>query len=85
MLQESQAAVAASASGSESAECESDTGGQLMEQVDQITMPSEAEQKIQELNAAAATSSNTTSKCTAHESITTHAAESEDTGSDAAA
>mmetsp|Transcript_32184 Transcript_32184/g.48599 ORF Transcript_32184/g.48599 Transcript_32184/m.48599 type:complete len:86 (+) Transcript_32184:190-447(+) len=85
MLQESQAAVAASASGSESAECESDTGGQLMEQVDQITMPCEAEQNKKEFKAAAATSSRSVTQCTAHESITTHAAESEDTGSDAAA
>eukprot|EP00984_Skeletonema_dohrnii_P033126 scaffold28633_cov67-Skeletonema_dohrnii-CCMP3373.AAC.3 len=81
-IQQSQAvAVAASVSDSESAECEGNTGAQHVEQVDQITMPSEAEQKIQELNAAAATSSNTTSECTAHESITTHAAESEGTGS----
>mmetsp|Transcript_15750 Transcript_15750/g.26827 ORF Transcript_15750/g.26827 Transcript_15750/m.26827 type:complete len:387 (+) Transcript_15750:3-1163(+) len=81
-IQESQTVAAvASASDSESAECEDNTGAQQVEeQVDQITMPSEAEQKIQELNAAASTSSNTTSACTAHESITTHAAESEDTG-----
>ena len=85
-MQESQAAAAASASDSESAECEGDTGGQLMEQVDQNTMPCEAEQNKKEFKAAAAaTSSNTTSECTAHESITTHAAELEDTGSDAAA
>ncbi|KAK1744106.1 leucine-rich repeat protein [Skeletonema marinoi] len=77
-IQESQTVAAvASASDSESAECEDNTGAQQVEeQVDQITMPSEAEQKIQELNAAASTSSNTTSACAAHESITTHAAES---------
>eukprot|EP00984_Skeletonema_dohrnii_P015654 scaffold6800_cov89-Skeletonema_dohrnii-CCMP3373.AAC.2 len=79
-LQQSQA-VEASDSDSQSAEFEGNTGAQQMEQVDQSTMPSEAEQKIQELNAAAATASNTTSKCTAHESITTHAAESDNTGS----
>eukprot|EP00984_Skeletonema_dohrnii_P036083 scaffold36633_cov261-Skeletonema_dohrnii-CCMP3373.AAC.1 len=81
-IQESQAAAAETASDSESAECEGDTGAQQVEQVDQNTMPSKSKQKIQGLNAAAATSSNTTSECTAHESITTHAADSEDTGSD---
>eukprot|EP00984_Skeletonema_dohrnii_P014356 scaffold6017_cov77-Skeletonema_dohrnii-CCMP3373.AAC.3 len=79
-IQESQAAVAAaaSASDSETAECDGDTGGQLMEQVDQITIPSEAEQNKNEFKAAA--SSNTISQCTAHENMTTNAAE---TGSDA--
>ena len=75
-IQESQAVAAAS--DSESAECEGNTCARQVEHVDEIKMPSKAEQKIQELNAdaAAATSSNTTSVSTAHESITTHAAES---------
>ena len=77
-IQKSQAAavaVTASASDSESAECEGDTGGQLMEQVDQsCTMPSAEEQDTQELKAAA--SSNTISQCTAHASAA-------ETGSDA--
>eukprot|EP00985_Skeletonema_marinoi_P011373 scaffold5398_cov70-Skeletonema_marinoi.AAC.5 len=76
-IQESQTAAVATASDSESAECDGNTGAQHVERVDQNTMPSQVEQKIQELNAASATSSNTTSECTAHESITTHAAESE--------
>eukprot|EP00577_Skeletonema_sp_RCC1716_P025355 CAMPEP_0113402182 /NCGR_PEP_ID=MMETSP0013_2-20120614/17119_1 /TAXON_ID=2843 ORGANISM="Skeletonema costatum, Strain 1716" /NCGR_SAMPLE_ID=MMETSP0013_2 /ASSEMBLY_ACC=CAM_ASM_000158 /LENGTH=175 /DNA_ID=CAMNT_0000287499 /DNA_START=140 /DNA_END=667 /DNA_ORIENTATION=- /assembly_acc=CAM_ASM_000158 len=80
-IQESQTVAVATASDSESAECDGNTGAQHVERVDQNTMPSQVEQKIQELNAASATSSNTTSECTAHESITTHAAESEDTGS----
>jgi len=77
-IQESQTivvAVTASASDSESAECEGDTGGQLMEQVDQsCTMPSAEDQDTQELKAAA--SSNTSSQCTAHASAA-------ETGSDA--
>mmetsp|Transcript_15753 Transcript_15753/g.26832 ORF Transcript_15753/g.26832 Transcript_15753/m.26832 type:complete len:401 (+) Transcript_15753:3-1205(+) len=75
-IQKSQAAaVTASASDSESAECEGDTGGQLMEQVDQsCTMPSTEEQDTQELKAAA--SSNTITQCTAHASAA-------ETGSDA--
>eukprot|EP00985_Skeletonema_marinoi_P013681 scaffold6835_cov74-Skeletonema_marinoi.AAC.1 len=77
-IQESQTiavAVTASASDSESAECEGDTGGQLMEQVDQsCTMPSAEEQDTQELKAAA--SSNTISQCTVHASAA-------ETGSDA--
>jgi len=46
-----------------------------MKQVDQITIPSVAEQNINELKAAGATSSNTISQCTAHENMTTNAAE----------
>ncbi|KAK1744100.1 leucine-rich repeat domain-containing protein [Skeletonema marinoi] len=84
-IQESQTIAVATTSDSESAECESDAGGQLMEQVDQITRPSETEQNKKEFKAAAATSSRTITQCTAHESITTHEAELEDTGSDTAA
>jgi len=56
-LQESQAAATTTASDSESFfECGGDKNARQMEQVDEITMPCEAEQNVQEPQALAATS-----------------------------